>query len=251
MEYYDSIDNEELYKFYFKKNKDLLTHQEVIDSLDKVSQMSKNDNLKSILFEDKNEFKIRSNNTNNNIEIEEIDEEELIERREKTKSTYDKKTENVRRRIILFNLFKLKVKTQAIELVNFSIKILDEKLHLLNEYWVNEIEMQNKHLYDTRIISQQCSSERRKSSANSNRRNSNNNPMRRTSKIDQTVVQSMKSSQSAEAALLALLEEEENEEKKMDQEIDEFIKKNNEEMEAALLEVKESYREDIEGFEGK
>lgn len=58
-------------------------------------------------------------------------------------------------------------------------------------------------------------------------------------------------SESPEVALLALLEEEKNEQKKMEEEIDAFIKKNNEEMEKALNEVKDSYKDDIAGFEGK
>jgi hypothetical protein len=59
------------------------------------------------------------------------------------------------------------------------------------------------------------------------------------------------SSTSPEAALLALLEEEENESAKQDEEIEAFITKNNLEMEKALQEVRDSYKEDIEGFEGK
>ena len=58
-------------------------------------------------------------------------------------------------------------------------------------------------------------------------------------------------STSPEAALLALLEEEENESAKQEEEIEAFITKNNLEMEKALDEVRESYKEDIEGFEGK
>lgn len=58
-------------------------------------------------------------------------------------------------------------------------------------------------------------------------------------------------SQSPEEALLALLEEESSDQKKMEEEIEDFIKKNNSEMEKALQEVRESYKADIEGFEGK
>jgi hypothetical protein len=56
---------------------------------------------------------------------------------------------------------------------------------------------------------------------------------------------------SPEQALLALLEEEDNEKQKMEEEIEELIKKNNIEMEKAVQEVKDSYKDDIAGFEGK
>jgi hypothetical protein len=57
MEYYDSINNMDVYVYYLNKNKNLLVNDEVIEVLDKIDTNNKS-NLKSILFEDKNNFRI-------------------------------------------------------------------------------------------------------------------------------------------------------------------------------------------------
>ena len=64
MEYYDSINNSEIYNYYFNKNKKMLTNDEVINVLDKITLEDKQSEvkLKNYLFEDSDStsnFKIK------------------------------------------------------------------------------------------------------------------------------------------------------------------------------------------------
>lgn len=78
----------------------------------------------------------------------------------------------------------MRVKEQAEELVKHSLKILDEKLSLLNENWISELELQNKELSDM-IIDLQNQTET--NTINTNNKTENPSSKRRSSIHNNTV----------------------------------------------------------------
>lgn len=94
MEYYDSINAFEVYQYYLDKNKQMLTNNDVLKLLDSIHNES-NENLKSVLFVDNNNFKI-----NEKIVYDDMDEyDESIglpdSKSNRSTSVINKKTENV------------------------------------------------------------------------------------------------------------------------------------------------------------
>ncbi len=93
MEYYDSINNKEYYQYYLDKNKKMLINPEVINSLDKVNKLLKNNKENNLL--ENSLFKIQEEM------VYDLDNEnyELDDRSTRSMSTVNKKKENVRKLI--------------------------------------------------------------------------------------------------------------------------------------------------------
>lgn len=93
MEYYDSINNKEYYQYYLDKNKKMLINPEVINSLDKVNKLLKNNKENNLL--ENSLFKIQEEM------VYDLDNEnyELDDRSTRSMSTVNKKKENVRQLI--------------------------------------------------------------------------------------------------------------------------------------------------------
>lgn len=93
MEYYDSINNKEYYQYYLDKNKKMLINPEVINSLDKVNKLLKNNKDNNLL--ENSLFKIQEEM------VYDLDNEnyELDDRSTRSMSTVNKKKENVRKLI--------------------------------------------------------------------------------------------------------------------------------------------------------
>jgi hypothetical protein len=97
MEYYDSINNMDVYVYYLNKNKKLLVNDEVIEVLDKINTNNES-NLKSILFEDKNNFKINEKIVvDQEYDLDSVDLDKISFENKSTRSqtTTFKKNENV------------------------------------------------------------------------------------------------------------------------------------------------------------
>lgn len=103
MEYYDSINATDHYIYFLNKNKKLLTDEDVVKSLEKISMQD--ESIKSVLFEDKNNFKINEQVINEQ-EILELDGNfgSLDGKSTRSVSVYNKKNENV-----IYLLLKLKL----------------------------------------------------------------------------------------------------------------------------------------------
>lgn len=96
MEYYDSINNNDLYIYYLNKNRKLLTNDDVISALDTINKQG-NEGVNSMLFVDTNEFKI-----NEKLIYDDMTEDDFERRFSandnkslRSVSVYNKKSENV------------------------------------------------------------------------------------------------------------------------------------------------------------
>jgi hypothetical protein len=100
MEYYDSINATDHYIYYLNKNKKLLTNEDVLKSLESISLQD--ESIKSMLFEDRNNFKINEKVINEQ-EILELDGNfgSLDGKSTRSVSIYNKKNENVNYIIII------------------------------------------------------------------------------------------------------------------------------------------------------
>lgn len=124
MEYYDSTNNTEHYLYYLKKNKKLLTNEEVLKCLD---NLHINEDLKDVLFLDKNKFEVNENHNNYDSNyIEYIDNNFHKENEPKLK-----KLENS------------KIKQQAEDIVKNCISVFEEKIKLMCLNLESQITEQN------------------------------------------------------------------------------------------------------------
>ena len=224
MEYYDSINNQDAYSYYLNKNNDLLTNQRVVSLLDKLSQ----DQTPIKLFEDKNNLVESSKIT--------IMNEDVLNKRYKS---IHKKEEI------------LKIKQEAEEIVRNAVNNLTEKFESFSKHWMEQLSIQNNTIREEYLKQSNTITARNslKQSIKTHKSLLKKSFQSKTSLIEASVAQIINKNETPEEALMKLLEEEGlNEKDPIDEEINNAVNKINIEMENEILEIRNSYKDDINNF---
>ncbi len=251
MEYYDSINNSQAYKYYLDKNNQMLTNDKVLDKLDKIS------------------FDVTENKIYEGNKIKNYAKDSDMEKRE---STYNKVTSNDynnininsnntnfsidRRESITRKTEILKLREEAEEIVKVAVLNLTERFDSYGRSWLSQLTQQNNALQNKL---DNITLEDKDNAGNTNGLTNSNikkikTPSRllangRLSALDISIAEMLSNDESQESIIKKIIDDDINTKSKKEKEIIEAEEKLSKELENEIEEIKNTYKDDIMNFE--